>query len=107
MSYNEEKRRASGRTSRMLQEAVELARDGKAVYVVCATQRHTKQLEKRVPDDLDIKFETPRTVGNLDWRNMRLEGAHSNVELLVDHYAIEANWRPLLNMLHRFDKSEK
>lgn len=38
---------------------------------------------------------------------MRLQDAHSNVELLVDHYTIEANWRPLLNMLHRFDKDDE
>lgn len=95
--------RGTGRTHRMIQEAIRLAREGRAVYVIAADQSHRKLLESQIPDGLGISVETPGTTGNFDWQRMELRGAHENCVVLADHYAIESNWPRMLEMLHRFD----
>lgn len=98
--------RQTGRTSRMLADAFEQARKGRAVYVVAANVRHAHHLEDMagsVAKELGIKFETPETLGNFDWRTMSLKNAHPNCVAIVDHYAIECEYSALLEMLHRYD----
>ena len=90
----------------MLEEAIEQARNGRAVYVVAATQAHVRMLEDmggKAAHELGIKFETAQTLGNFDWRTMRLAGANKNCVVLADHYAIEAEFSAMLEMLHRYD----
>lgn len=90
----------------MLEDAVGQARNGRAVYVVAATQAHARMLENmsgKVAHELGIKFETAQTLGNFDWRTMRLAGAHPNSVVIADHYAIEAEFAAMLEMLHRYD----
>lgn len=104
--------RAIGRTTRMLQEAIEKARSGRAVYVLSANSTHAQQLELRCSELcsqyklLGIKFETPESLGSgFDWRYMRLPGAHPNCLLLVDHFAIEQHFFEMLKMLHSYDSA--
>jgi hypothetical protein len=97
---------ATGRTTRMLEDAVHKARLGRAVYVIAATTKHARMLQDmggKMAKELGIKFETAETLTNFDWRTMRLSGAHKNCVVLVDHYAIEAEFSAMLDMLHRYD----
>lgn len=90
----------------MLDEAMEQAKNGRAVYVVAANHAHRQMLERIGGEEahkLGIKFETAHSMGNFDWRTMRLAGAHPNCVVLADHYAIEAEFAVMLEMLHRYD----
>lgn len=98
--------RRTGRTKRMLSEARKLAEQGKAVYVVAATEQHALQLEFEAGEEatkLGIKFETIGSLRNLDFETLTLRGAHPNCVVLVDHYAIECRFSRVLEMLHKFD----
>jgi hypothetical protein len=95
--------RGTGRTTRMLAEAKELAKSGRAVYVIAATQAHARQLGEMMGADmhnLGIKIEVPR---DFCWDQMRLLGAHPNCVVLVDHYTIEMKYASILRMLHKYD----
>ena len=96
----------TGRTTRMLEEAIKQAKLGRAVYVVGASAAHARMLNDMCSAKsgaLGIKFETASSLGNIDWENMRMTGAHPNCVLLVDHFAIESKFSQILAMLHRFD----
>jgi hypothetical protein len=90
----------------MLQEAISLTGKGKAVYVIAHNRDQAemlKQMAGRIGKTLGIKFETPSSLSNFDWETLRLRGAHPNCIVLVDHYAIEAKFAKVLEMLHRYD----
>jgi hypothetical protein len=91
--------RRSGRTTRMLSEAVKLAKEGRAVYVVM-DNRALCDLYSRGPDAetwrrLGIKFETSESL-SLDFgpgvapRVSR--GTHPNCAVLIDHYWFESRF---------------
>ena len=106
MSGYEMKARQTGKTSRMLADAIEQARNGRAVYIVTANERHARHLEDMggyVAKELGIKFETPETLSSFDWRSMSLKNAHPNCVAIVDHYAIQCEYGALLVLLHRYD----
>jgi hypothetical protein len=102
-------KRMTGRTTRMMQEAVRLAKSGRAVYVVFASLSHGVGVVLGMSKDgvdvhqLGIKIETPETLTNLDWDTMTLKRAHPNCVLLVDHYVIERKMACALAMMTRFD----
>lgn len=98
--------RATGRTTRMLADALEQARNGKAVYVIAADSAHVASLQSMAGEEayrLGIKFETWATLSNLDCRTLSLRGAHPKVVVLADHHAIESEFSAILKMLHRYD----
>lgn len=103
-----EKLRRTGRTTRMLTRAMELAREGRAVYVMCANHAHARALAATarflgvVPAD-GIKFESPESLPTFDLETMQLGGAHPNCVVLVDHWAIEHKYADMLEELHRYD----
>lgn len=90
----------------MLREAVELAEQGRAVYVISCSHRDAEQLENLIgiekSQKLGIKFES---IGSnyFDWESLRVRGSHPNCIFLVDHWAIESRFGKLLEMLHRYD----
>jgi hypothetical protein len=100
--------RATGRTTRMMEEAIAFAKDGLAVYVVCYSVDHARALEREWIDqkkNLHIQFETPQSMGpGWDWRTLRSADMHSNCVVLVDNWAIEGNFMTMLNMLRRWDE---
>jgi hypothetical protein len=101
----------TGRTTRMLQEAIRLSNKGHAVYVVGADSRHAKLLQIALdtlspPLDHGIKFEDAERFPSLDWNTMRMLRAHPNCRVLVDHWVIESRYAAMLEMLHRFDPTE-
>ena len=99
----------TGRTTRLLIDAIKYARDGEAVYVIAANRREQGRLIVLLQDmtnDLDalgIKVETPMSV-DLDWDSFTLRGAHPNCRVLVDHFTIEHWFSTLLSQLHRYDE---
>ncbi len=100
-----QKLRGMGRTTRLLEHAKKLAREGRAVYVIADNTRDMRRLEILCGEpSLGIKFETPRSLGNFDWEQMRLLGAHPNCVVLVDHHAIEDRFARVLEMLHSCDE---
>ena len=105
--YNEEGEmnlRQTGRTTRMLAEAVKNEAAGRAVYVVAANEHHAEHLRGMLPKGTTIKVETAHQLGNLEFKTLRLRGAHQNCVVLADHFAIEQEiGRVLLNELHAYD----
>ena len=98
--------RRTGRTTRMLAEAKELAKAGRAVYILAASEAHARDMEVMAGDemrDLGVKIEVPSSLGNFDWEQMRLWGSHPNCVVLVDHFCIESQYAAMLRMLHRWD----
>jgi hypothetical protein len=83
--------------------ASQLAREGAAVYIVCANQHHARQMQELFTPSSGIKCESWNSLGNLEIESLTLRGAHSNVVVLVDHFAIENRFNRLLEMLHRYD----
>lgn len=103
---NPRTQRQTGRTTRMLADAVRLAKGGRAVYVIAANKREAERLQQLVGEEvreLGIHFEIPRSPGNFSWTAMALIGAHQNCVVLADHYAIELEFSRVLEMLHRYD----
>ena len=103
-----QKLRRTGRTTRMLEHAKQLALAGRAVYVVADNERDSRRMEiecfKTGEPNLGIKFEVPGSLGNFVWEEMRLRGAHPNCVVLVDHHAIEDKFARALEMLHAYDE---
>jgi hypothetical protein len=99
----EARKRGTGRTSRMITHAISLQMEGRAVYIISASQDHARFLRDQLPQNSTIKVETPSSAGNFDWRTMSLRGAHPNCVVLVDHFAIESHFAPLLKMLTAYD----
>ena len=105
-----EELRQTGRTTRMLEEAKRLTREGRAVYVIAANKNEQLRIAKLLGNEnpynneFGIKIETPDTPGNFNWETLSLIGAHPRCAVLVDHFAIEKHigYR-LLNELHKFD----
>lgn len=100
--------RRTGRTKRMLACAIELARNGRAVYVVCADQAQARVIAAYaralgVDPAGGIKFETPASLPTFDLETMRMRSAHPNCVVLVDHWAIERRYAAMLEELHRYD----
>jgi len=97
-------KRQTGRTRRMVAKAVELAREGRAVYIMTVDQRYATDIRSMLPDEpLGIKVEGCASVSNFDFDELRLRGAHPNCTVLVDHAAIEARYGKVLNEWLRYD----
>lgn len=105
----------TGRTTRMLQTALDAVEEGKAVYVIAAHLHHADLLKRQAlvtfPDQWPsierIKFETWHTCGNLDPASMRLRGAWPNVKVVADHAAIASEFGALLREYHAYDTDEE
>lgn len=81
--------RSTGRTTRMLEYAVEQTAAGRAVYVVMASFRDIDIWRLRYP--AIVRWETFETLaGSLDERTLTLRDAHPSCVLLIDHYALGA-----------------
>lgn len=103
--------RQTGRTTRMLERALRLARDGRAVYVLAVDRQHIAWLKGRLAElegaaevRESIKFETDATLGpsGPDWSRMLPSiSAHPNCILLADHYYIESRWSALVGAARR------
>lgn len=110
-------KRATGRTTRMLKEALAYAVGGRAVYIVAAGATHACWLSHRLkqlleeagdytpPHQLGIKFETPGSSSGFDFETMTPpRGAHSNCVWLVDHHTVECAHHRVLETWVRYDR---
>lgn len=95
------------RTTKMLEHAVQLAEDGRAVYILGASPAHLTTLKQQLGEELalklGIKFETEDTIDDFDWQSMTLKYGHPNCVVLVDHWCIEWKFSKMLKMLHAYD----
>lgn len=98
--------RGTGRTARMLAEALRLNKAGRAVYVIVEgthmAREFRRMLDKQSPGHA-VQFETEASLPNFHWHTVQLRGAHANCVVLVDHWVIERRFRRVLAELHRFD----
>lgn len=111
----------SGRTTRMLAEAHRLARED-GVYVIVVVARHSEVARLRdqfLHDFCELAYTRVSqsmvllesggsvvfTTEGLyfDWRTLRRPGVHPRCITLVDHFAVESAFGPMLAMLHRYD----
>ncbi len=100
-----DKHRMTGRTTRMVEEAIRLSKEGRAVYILAACKSHAMCLQKWIDEDIPnsgIKCE-PLT-NEFNWDMLSVPGAHPNCAFLVDHYAIESKFPGLIGMLTQFNK---
>lgn len=104
---NNDALRRTGRTTRMLQEAIRLAsQENRAVYVMMADLAQVNAFVGTIPQGLGIQFETIYTLPNFNWETLTLPGAHPRCVVLVDHHAIEARFGKMLRELHHYDKAD-
>lgn len=96
-------KRRTGRTTRMLEEAVRLEQDGRAVYVIVSTRQEVKSIRSLLPEETSIKLETPGSLPSFDFETWHLMGAHPNCVVLVDHFVLEQRFRKILSEWVRFD----
>lgn len=116
--------RRTGRTTRMLQDAIKMAVMGHAVYVLCGTEQDVINMKDLVSsrkdlsdvingfkhDDgsigLNIKFESFKSIGGsemIDWNKSKLINAHPSCKLLIDHRVYECQFGELLENYHLYD----
>lgn len=92
--------RATGRTTRLIEEAKRLQQQGKPVVVVVATGQQVNEVRIKTGDTVRVVHsQSPEW----DWNEMRLYGHPLEIEYLIDHYAIEKKYSKVLQALHRFD----
>lgn len=103
-------KRQTGRTTKLLKQAIKLAKQGRAVYVICkntAHKEHTRMMLRRMTrgHEMGIKFETEESLGSqINWNRLTLHGAHPNVVALFDHALIEDYIHGALRYLDQQEK---
>jgi hypothetical protein len=103
-----EELRGTGRTTRMVEEAVNLASQGKSVLVVFEDHCHVKQFlvvdhNGRCRHNRNIQVVLAKSQ-RFDAKTLRIVDAGVNAMVLVDHHVIEKRLHGHLEMLHRFDR---
>ena len=107
----------TGRTTRMLEAAIEMAKGGEYVAVVARDQEHAKHLQLQVAGmtatepfatkvrigDGEITFEAV-TQDTWNWHSLRHQGMFPTVPVFLDHYAIEGQFGHLIEAFHRWDE---
>lgn len=97
----------SGRTTRMLEKAKEIASTGKKVVVVAANLDHCWWFETyKLPDyrELGIAFVSAPSMPASFWATGKCDLCAKDAVFLVDHYAIEMNLSFALKELHAYYK---
>lgn len=112
-------KKQTGRTTRLLQEAINQAHKGKYVFVVAQDNTHRRDLclqcaimcKGKITERTmkcypkkggQITFETPESV-QIDWERMKVISAHPSCLVLVDHYTLEIRFSAVIDMWQRFD----
>ncbi|WP_151765773.1 hypothetical protein [Acinetobacter colistiniresistens] len=109
----EENKRQTGRTARMLVDAINAAMEGRAVYVLCPREAilYTKDIAAKIckahkiqmPET--IKFESLQSIGehNINWKDKKLMRAHPNCKLFIDHHIYTQLFGHILDGYHEYD----
>ena len=119
MYSQDPQKRHSGRTTRMLREAIRLAEQRGYVFVICADTNHRAMLREMVREMVKCESAGEHKVylnggGQISFEHimdplfdpwgMRMRGAHPSCVTLVDHYAIESAYGHLFIEMHRWDR---
>ena len=114
-SYIEIHARGSGRTTRMIEEALRKQEEGRAVYILCHDNNFKREAQrlamlickqKGVVLPSSIKFETVESLGgthHIDWKNKTIHGAHPNCALIIDHHVWATNFGFAIDGFHEYD----
>lgn len=97
----------SGRTTRMIEKAKEVAATGKRVIVVAANVEHCEWFKRyRLSDykGLGISFVPASLMPLHFWITGKFDSLCSGAVFFVDHYAIESMFDFLVKELHAYDK---
>lgn len=103
--------RRSGRSTRLVRAAIAAIHQGHAVYILCTNKPYMRQLVEQVNrSDMcyltkEPKYETLESIGrdNIDWKNTKIIGAHSNCKLFIDHQVYEELFNHLIDGYHAYD----
>jgi len=105
--------RGSGRTTRMIKEAIKEAKAKKKVCIVSIDDRNCRLLmsvlREHDGEKLGIQFASLDEDFNVSFDPLTAECCFRGVrfdKVFIDHYAIEYKYQKLLSELHRFDKDE-
>lgn len=98
-------KRKTGRTDRLIDEALRLSGGGKAVYIITQQATELQSRIDRICPNSGIKCEPVLPV-HFDWFTMRPVGARPNCVWLVDHYIVESDWRfrAMFDAMTQFDE---
>jgi hypothetical protein len=109
--YDVDTQRGTGRTTRMLEEAIRLSSEGYEVCVITHSHSHANMLRIMLEDLTKLDGHEVRVMPaaqaderDFDWVFMRFPWGSANQRVLVDHWAIESRYATMLEMLHQFDK---
>ena len=109
--------RQTGRSYRMMEEAVKTACTGQRVYVVMSNVRQHKYFERLLNlahanlkidkplKALDIRLEGPNTLGDFCVREMRVR-TDCQAKLLVDHNYFADHYRFAIEGFHKYDEDK-
>lgn len=99
--------KGTGRTTRMLEEAIKQAAAGYDVMILAADNRHRDalvlQLHSLNAERVPITVRPISWIRTFDWVSMRIRPLDPNIITFVDHHAIESHLANALRELHRFD----
>ncbi len=99
--------RATGRTTRMVEEAKRAAKAGKRVMILVGNAVETTRIRTLIGRGrLGIKVRLFSDC-NFDWRRFEHIGMRDDVEILMDHHCIESRFQRLLREYHRYDPPYK
>lgn len=98
----------TGRTTRMLMEAIAACAEGKVCYVIVANGQHKLDVLERLGGTVPkgMKVETWGYVdarGGLNPDTLLPLGAHPQSLVFIDHYAIEVRYANILKELDRYN----
>lgn len=97
--------RGTGRTTRMLQHARELANRCQKVCVLCENYRSLEKMHRAFGEPHpNVSFHTEQTCGNFSWSELRFRGMNPDTVVLIDHALIESRFGRILNQLHAYDE---
>lgn len=105
--------RQSGRTAKLLFEAIKLWMNGEKVCVVLSNFHDCEHHKRRV-DSITSIIASLHNIENRiifitsddiswNWGTLMRRGCDTNTKYLIDHAAIEKRFETLLTELHRFD----
>lgn len=99
-----DKRRQTGRTSRLIAEAVRMKSEGKRVAVIFSTMGEVHEFQLKT--NCCVKAFSASSQ-EWSWDEFRVYGLPLDTEYLVDHHAIESRFSKILRAYHRFDFAQE
>lgn len=107
-------KRYSGRTTRLLQQAMKLQTQGKQVLIVASNsgkmtiEKHLFDLcakyGMKCPREIEVKSLGQVGAETIDWRKKRLKHFSGNLVLLIDHEAYMQHYGHILDGFHEYDQ---